>query len=94
MPYAIKEMAGKPYVPSNGSEGRAFMARFCEHCIRDTEQSCPILFNALDSYAKLTRRVEALKGEHDIVDVGAPGEHPSQGPNWAMQATTFIEEPM
>lgn len=50
--------------------------------------------NALDSYAKLTRRVEALKGEHDIVDVGAPGEHPSQGPNWAMQATTFIEEPM
>jgi hypothetical protein len=48
--------------------------------------------NALDGYAKLTRAVEALKDEHDIVDVGAPGEHPDQGPNWAMQATTFIDE--
>lgn len=47
---------------------------------------------ALDGYAKLTRAVDALHDEHDIVDVGAPGEHPGQGPNWAMQATTFIVE--
>lgn len=47
--------------------------------------------SALDGYAKLSRAVEALKDEHDIVDVGQPGEHPTQGPNWAMQATTFIE---
>lgn len=48
--------------------------------------------NALDGYAKLQRAVDGLKGEHDIEDGGAPGEHPFQKPNWAMQATTFIEE--
>lgn len=48
--------------------------------------------NALDGYAKLTRAVDALVGEHDVVDVGPANEHPSQGPNWAMQATTFIRE--
>ena len=47
MPYAIKECAGTPYVPSNGSEGQAFIARFCRHCIHDTEQDCGILFRAL-----------------------------------------------
>lgn len=62
MPYAIKEMAGKPYVPSNGSEGRAFMARFCEHCIRDTEQSCPILFNALAG-------TEPVEWRHDLSQI-------------------------
>lgn len=48
--------------------------------------------NALDGYVKLARAIEALKGEHDIVDVGPRGEHLKQGPNWAMQATTFLEE--
>lgn len=47
--------------------------------------------NALDGYAKLQRAVDALKGEHDIVDVG-DGDRPGQGPNWAMEATTFIEQ--
>lgn len=46
--------------------------------------------NALDGYAKQTRAIDALVGEHDIVDVGPANEHPSQGPNWAMQATTFL----
>lgn len=47
MPYEIKTLAGQPYVPSNGDEGRRFMARFCAHCIRDTDKDCPVLFNAL-----------------------------------------------
>lgn len=45
MPYEIPEMAGKPYEPSNGDEGRMFMERFCEMCIRedrDAEIFCPI----------------------------------------------------
>ena len=29
---------------------------------------------------------------HDIVDGGAPGEHPTQRPNWAMQITNQLEE--
>lgn len=29
---------------------------------------------------------------HDIVDVGAANEHPSQGPNWAMQCSALLEE--
>ena len=48
--------------------------------------------NALDGYAKLQRAVDSLKDEHDIEDGGRPGEHPHQVPNWAMQATTFLEE--
>lgn len=40
--------------------------------------------------------IEALgviaRDHHDIVDVGRPGEHPSQGPNWAMQITNQLEE--
>ena len=59
---------------------------------RSTRELVADACNALDGYAKLVRAVEALKGEHDIVDVGPPGEHPNQGPNWAMQATTFLEE--
>lgn len=33
-----------------------------------------------------------LVAYHDIVDIGAPDEHPDQGPNWAMQATDAIDE--
>lgn len=50
MPYEIIELAGKPYAPSNGDEGRRFMAAYCEHCIRDDPEAevyCPILFRAL-----------------------------------------------
>lgn len=35
---------------------------------------------------------EMFRDAHDIVDVGRPGEHPSQGPNWAMQCTALLEE--
>ena len=48
--------------------------------------------NALDGYAKLQRAVDSLNGEHDIEDGGRPGEYPHQVPNWAMRATTFLEE--
>lgn len=50
MPYAIAAMAGQPYAPSNGDEGRRFMAQYCAHCIcddPDAEIYCPILFRAL-----------------------------------------------
>lgn len=33
-----------------------------------------------------------LEGEHDIEDGGAPGEHPYQKPNWAMRATSALDE--
>lgn len=35
MPLWIKEAAGQPYMPSNGSEGEAFWAMTCEKCERD-----------------------------------------------------------
>jgi len=35
MPLWIKEAAGKPYMPSNGSEGEAFHGMWCEKCERD-----------------------------------------------------------
>lgn len=34
----------------------------------------------------------SLMQHHDIVDVGAANEHPTQGPNWAMRATSLIDE--
>lgn len=50
MPYEIEALAGKPYEPSNGDEGRRFMAQFCAYCIRedrDNEVYCPIATGAL-----------------------------------------------
>ena len=35
MPYKIKELAGKPYQPSNGTEGMMFEAEFCDICLVD-----------------------------------------------------------
>lgn len=37
--------AGKPYRPSNGTEGEMFMSRFCYRCQHDEdeEEPCPIL---------------------------------------------------
>ena len=32
MPYEILACAGKPYRPSNGTEGMMFTERFCERC--------------------------------------------------------------
>lgn len=35
MPLWIKEAAGQPYMPSNGTEGACFHAEWCERCGRD-----------------------------------------------------------
>lgn len=35
MPYRIPACAGKPYTPSNGTEGMRFEEEFCHHCIRE-----------------------------------------------------------
>ena len=33
-----------PYRPSNGTEGDAFIAHFCDRCTKDSEESpCPII---------------------------------------------------
>jgi hypothetical protein len=45
-----KYRAGKPYRPSNGTEGEMFMERYCYHCRKDEHEtggdSCEILCNA------------------------------------------------
>lgn len=33
----------QPYRPSNGTEGVAFIERFCGRCARDVNHDCPIL---------------------------------------------------
>lgn len=35
MPLWIKESAGQPYMPSNGTEGACFHEMHCAHCERD-----------------------------------------------------------
>lgn len=84
MPYCIPELAGTPYRPSNGSEGRMFQARFCDHCIREdreAEDYCPIYTAAF------------VFGEHEE---GYPAEwvHNVKGePSCAAyKARTFDEE--
>lgn len=50
MPYEIEALAGKPYEPSNGDEGRRFMAQFCAYCIRedrDNEVYCDLATAAM-----------------------------------------------
>jgi len=40
----------RPYRPSNGSEGMAFRAKFCDKCVKDdpdNEVYCPILCMAM-----------------------------------------------
>lgn len=45
--------AGKPYRPSNGTEGVLFMSKFCYRCVHDLEYArtmengCEILANTL-----------------------------------------------
>lgn len=47
------QCAGKPYRPSNGTEGAIFMGMWCGHCERDrafredTGDSCPIAADAM-----------------------------------------------
>lgn len=50
--YQIKEHAGKPYRPSNGTEGMTFDEFFCSQCIHqshdpDSKKQCDILCRAL-----------------------------------------------
>ena len=35
MPIRLPKSAGKPYRPSNGTEGDMFMEQFCYRCIHD-----------------------------------------------------------
>ena len=37
----------KPYRPSNGTEGYAFIESNCANCERDKDQDCPILAASL-----------------------------------------------
>jgi hypothetical protein len=47
-PVQFKDQAGKPYRPSNGTEGEIFMEKWCERCMLDTEDNpCEILTCAL-----------------------------------------------
>lgn len=39
MPYQILELTGKPYRPSNGTEGDMFKERFCAQCKHDDEDN-------------------------------------------------------
>jgi len=54
-PYQIKSMAGKPYRPSNGTEGADFEYQWCRRCVHDADfqrtgpggDGCPIFFLVL-----------------------------------------------
>ena len=45
MPVKYPSAAGKPYVPSNGTEGDMFMSRWCHRCIK--ESGCTILTGSM-----------------------------------------------
>lgn len=39
-----KTRIGKPYRPSNGTEGELFMDHYCHHCVFDTENiACDLI---------------------------------------------------
>ena len=44
MPVRYPNAAGKPYMPSNGTEGEMFMDQWCHGCIKF--KSCTILTNS------------------------------------------------
>ena len=44
---ACKENAGRPYRPSNGTEGELFREWFCDRCARDVNNDCPIYVQTL-----------------------------------------------
>lgn len=48
MPVLYPEAAGKPYRPSNGTEGQLFEGHWCDKCQRDrlTEYGCDIRTSA------------------------------------------------
>lgn len=54
-PYEIPECAGKPYRPSNGTEGMMFHEQFCLRCVHeeylrtgeDDAKKCELLNNSM-----------------------------------------------
>lgn len=55
MPVRYPEAAGKPYRPSNGTEGDMFTSKWCEQCSKhdfdnDDGPVCGILFGMLNNY--------------------------------------------
>jgi len=40
----------KPYRPSNGTKGADFMARYCNRCAKDDDESCGILARTILFY--------------------------------------------
>lgn len=48
MPYRIKECAGEPYRPSNGTEGEIFMSQYCERCTKEAgKRECGLIVRSL-----------------------------------------------
>lgn len=50
MPVHYPQCAGKPYRPSNGTEGDIFREEFCDRCVKEDYENdvhCPILTAAL-----------------------------------------------
>ena len=53
--FGCKDRVGKPYQPSNGTEGMQFMAEFCDRCEKDRkyrktmdgQYGCEIMANAM-----------------------------------------------
>ncbi len=43
MPIKLPECAGKPYRPSNGTEGEIFQEMFCYRCVHDEGDGCEIV---------------------------------------------------
>ena len=55
MPILMPECAGKPYQPSNGTEGMMFMERWCDLCTKDNEAEeifCDILTQSFKGKVK------------------------------------------
>ena len=53
MPIRLPECVGKPYRPSNGTEGDMFMERFCFNCVHDgyteetPEAGCELIIRSM-----------------------------------------------
>jgi hypothetical protein len=75
-PYELPDCAGKPYRPSNGTEGMMFMEYFCDRCIYNSEEEgCEIIMRTM---------------MHDVSEPEYPSEwlHDFKG---RPQCTQFIE---
>ena len=45
--HAARLKSGKPYKPSNGTEGDLFIGVMCFGCARDTEEGCSIVLHMM-----------------------------------------------